>query len=80
MKDFSGIILLILGTLVAVIISIGIVTAIQKSFSTVPQTEDAAATSRQRLEQKQRVDAINEQQKKLMEEQKQKLRDFRRNL
>ena len=75
MKD--TVILFILGVVVAALLIVGFLSAIKKSFKLAPQVNQAAAQKAENL-QKRRMDEIREQQKRLMENQKQKIKDLSR--
>lgn len=75
MKDSSGILFVVIG-LVALALFWGLLTGLKKSFSfSKPQTVDSTQTLQ---EQRQRSQDIVERQKRLMEDQRQRLRDMQR--
>ena len=74
MKDFEGIIIFVIGGAVACLLFWGVITAVKKSFSLpTPQKIDSSQILQ---EQRQRSKDITDNQKRLMEDQRQKLRDF----
>jgi len=75
MKD--TLLLFILGVIVAALLIGGFLSAIKKSFTTGPVVNQDSFHKKEDL-QKQRMDEIREQQKRLMENQKQRIRDLSR--
>lgn len=78
MKDwgFDGVIIFLVGTVVAVTLFLGVITAIKKSFKVFPSTPRLDSSEMLR-EQKRRTQDINRQHQKLIRDQQQKLRDSR---
>ena len=76
MNDSEKILLVILAIIAAGGIFWGIQTAIKKSF--VPVDDQSQDTSSMLTEQRRRAQEIRNQQKRLLESQKQRIRDFRR--
>lgn len=76
MKDSEGILIFAISTVVACLLVWGLITAVKKSFSMPkPQKIDSSQTLQQ---QRQRSQAILDQQKRLMEDQRQRLQDMQR--
>ena len=74
MKDFEGIIIFVLGVVVACLLFWGLVVTVKKSFSVhKPQKIDSSQSVQ---EQRQRSQDILDRQKRLMEDQRQRLRDM----
>ncbi|OGX36895.1 MAG: hypothetical protein A3G91_01570 [Omnitrophica WOR_2 bacterium RIFCSPLOWO2_12_FULL_50_9] len=76
MKDPEGIILFIVGALAACAVFLGVITAIKKSFST-PKTEMTDSTE-MISEQRRHAKEVADSQKRLIQDQKQKIRDLQR--
>ncbi|MBI3616658.1 MAG: hypothetical protein HY210_00305 [Candidatus Omnitrophica bacterium] len=76
MKDSEGILIFAIGTVVACLLAWGLITAVKKSFS-MPQPPkiDSSQTLQ---EQRQRSKDIVDKQKRLMEDQRQRLRDLQK--
>ena len=76
MKDSEGILIFVIGTVVACLLVWGLITAVKRSFSAhKPQEIDSSQTLQK---QRQRSQAILDQQKRLMEDQRQRLQDMQR--
>lgn len=78
MKDSEGVILFIVGLIAACAIFWGVITAIRKSFSMHKPDVSATDTSEIISEQRRRMQDIEDRQKRLMEDQKQRMRDLQR--
>ena len=76
MKDSENFFIFIVGAAVAVLLFVGIITAIKNSFS-LPKPEKVDS-SQMVDEQKQRSKEIMDRQKRSMEDQKQRIRDLQR--
>ena len=76
MKDSENFFIFIVGAAVALLLFLGIITAVRKSFS-LPKPEKVDS-SRMVDEQKQHSREIMDQQKRSMEDQKQRIRDLQR--
>ena len=77
MDDADGFILFVVGSIIAVALFFGVVTGIKKAFKPQPQAQTVDSSELQR-QQRQRAQDVNQQQKRLMEDYKQKSRDYRR--
>lgn len=77
MKDSEGLIIFILGVLAAGGLFWGVVTAIRKSFAIAPQ-EKIIDSSGLLSEQRRHTQDIKDRQKRLIEDQKQRIRDLQR--
>jgi len=76
MKDFEGVIIFIIGAVAACLLFFGLITAVKKSFSvSQPKKIDSSQTLQ---EQRQRSKDIMDKQKRLMEDQRQRLRDLQK--
>ena len=76
MKDFEGILIFVIGAVVACLLAWGLITAVKKSFSMPqPQKIDSSQTLQK---QRQRSKDIVDKQKRLMEDQHQRLQDIQR--
>ncbi|GEM_PF-3918842 len=76
MKDFKGIIIFCITAAVATLLFWGFTIAVKKSFSiSKPQPVDSSKTLQ---EQRQRSQDIVDRQKRLMEDQRQRLKDMQR--
>ncbi len=76
MKDSEGILIFVIGAVVACLLVWGLITAVKRSFSTHnPQEIDSSQTLQ---EQRQRSKDIMDKQKRLMENQRQRLRDLQK--
>lgn len=76
MKDFEGVIIFILGAVAACLLFFGLIAAVKKSFSLpAPRKIDSSQTLQ---EQRQHSKDIMDNQKRLMEDQRQRLRDMQR--
>jgi len=75
--DLDGIIIFILGTLVAGALFLGIIAIVHKSFKSEPKIKTINPRDLE-TEQKERARKTRDLQKKLMEEQRQKIRDYRK--
>ena len=76
MKDWDGLIIFFLVTIVAVLVFFGVVTAIKKSLKGIPDPQ--LVNSQQLLaDQKERTRLIKERQKKLMQDNQQRYQDYR---
>ena len=75
-KNFEGIIILIIGVVAACVLFFGLITAVKKSFSVAEPEKIDSSQSLQ--EQQQRSKDIMDKQKRLMEDQRQRLRDMQR--
>ena len=76
MKDSEGILIFVIGAVVACLLVWGLITAVKRSFSAhKPQEIDSSQTLQK---QRQRSQAILDQQKRLMEDQRQRLQDMQR--
>ena len=76
MKDSEGILIFVIGAVVACLLAWGLVTAVKRSFSAhKPQKIDSSQTLQ---EQRQRSKDIMDKQKRLMEDQRQRLRDLQK--
>lgn len=74
MKDSEGILIFVFGTVVACLLGWGIITAVKRSFATrKPQKIDSSQTLQA---QRQRSRDILDKQKRLMEDQRQRLQDM----
>lgn len=78
MDDWDGIILFIFGAIVVVGLVFGVMTAIKKSFHAAPSVETNEADKREK-EFRQKMEDTKEEQKRLMERQRQQLQDSQRN-
>jgi len=74
MKDFEGIFIFIIGVVAACMLFFGLITAVKKSFS-MPKPH-SIDSSQSLQEQRQRSQDIADRQKKMMEDQRQRLRDM----
>jgi len=74
MKDFEGVIIFIIGAVAACLLFFGLITAVKKSFS-VSQPE-RIDSSQSLQEQQQRSKDTMDRQKRLAEDQRQRLRDM----
>ncbi|MCK5260256.1 MAG: hypothetical protein KAJ70_04270 [Candidatus Omnitrophica bacterium] len=77
MKGLEEITPLVVAVLVAIVLFIGIVTAITKSMGSSPK-QDTIDSALQIKEQKRRMEDIQRRQKQLMRDQRQKIRDLQR--
>ena len=77
MDDFDGIILFAVGALVCVLLYLGFTTIVKKTFKTIPEQDSSAITLIEK-EQDEKVDDVRARQKRLMEAQKQRIRDLQR--
>ena len=77
MDDFDGIIIFIVTVVVASLLFFGVTTAIRKSFKVTPEI-DSIDSSSLRREQKAKMDDVRQMQKRLMQDQKQRIRDLQR--
>ena len=77
MKGLEEIVPLIVALFVAVVLFLGIVTAIKKSLKP-PSRQDNIDSTLQLKEQKRRAQDITRRQKQLIRDQQQKIRDLRR--
>ncbi len=74
MKDSEGIIFYVIGAVVAALLVWGLITAVKKSFSIpAPETVDSTKSLQ---EQRERSQDTLDKQKRLMEDQRQRLRDM----
>ena len=74
MKDFEGVIIFIIGAVAACALFFGLITAVKKSFSVSRPEKIDSSQSLQ--EQKQRSRDVLGRQKRMMEDQRQRLRDM----
>ena len=74
MKDFEGVIIFIIGAVAACLLFFGLITAVKKSFSVSQPKKIDSSQSLQ--EQKQRSQDVLGRQKRMMEDQRQRLRDM----
>ncbi|MCK5014449.1 MAG: hypothetical protein KAS66_11575 [Candidatus Omnitrophica bacterium] len=77
MKGFEEIVPLVVAILVAVVLFLGVITAIKKSLKP-PSRRDTIDSSLQLKDQKRRMEDVQRRQKQLMRDQRQKLRDLQR--
>jgi len=74
MKDYDGIILLVVGCLVALVLYLGFRNIIGRLFKASNSVEQVGSESIKRTQQ-QRMDDIKQSHRRLMEERQQRLRD-----
>lgn len=77
MKDFEEIVPLIVAFCLAVILFLGVISAIKKSLKPAVN-HDSLDSTLQLKEQRRRMEDIQRRQKQLMEDQRQKIRDLQR--
>ena len=77
MKGSEEIVPLIVAILVAIVLFLGVVTAIKKSFK-APSRHDTIDSAFELKEQQRRMADIQRRQKQLMRDQRQKIRDLQR--
>ncbi len=77
MKDLDGIILFVVGSVLAVTLFWGVVTGLKKTFS-MPKEPKRIDTTELMREQKRRSQEIKEKQREFMRDQQQKMRDYRK--
>ena len=77
MKGFEEIAPLFVALLVAIILFLGVITAIKKSLRPSPR-KDTIDSALRLKEQKRRMEDIQRRQKQLMRDQQQKIRDLQR--
>ena len=78
MKDYDGIILFIVGAVMAGLLFYGITVVVLKSFKPKKDDQPAFDSSQMISEQKHRAEDIRERQKELMRQNQQKIRDRQR--
>ena len=77
MDDFDGFILFIVGSVLAVALFVGVITAVKKSFGSGPKKDPISKIDLQQ-EQRRRTQDIAEQQKRMMQNYKDRIRDGQR--
>lgn len=76
MEDFDGVILFILGVIVAVAIFLGVTTAIKKSMKS--NNQPAFDSSEMQSDQRIRMDEMKRQRERSIRDQQQRIRDLQR--